>query len=55
LRINKLVFSGIEAPDPQGANSQEYLDIPRICTAAGRDASALENAKLFLSKPLKRH
>jgi hypothetical protein len=46
-----LVFAGVEAPDPQGARSQEYLDIPRICSAAGRDAAALENAKSVLSKP----
>jgi hypothetical protein len=31
---------GVEAPDRQGAKTQEYLDIPSFHNAVGRDVSA---------------
>jgi len=39
-RKNKFKISGAEAPDWQGANTQEYLDIPSFRNAARQDASA---------------
>jgi hypothetical protein len=33
-------YEGVEAPDWQGAKTQEYLDIPSFRNAAKRDASA---------------
>jgi hypothetical protein len=36
---NKFAFLGVEAPDRQGAKTQEYLDIPSFRNTAGRDAS----------------
>ncbi|MGA8242107.1 MAG: hypothetical protein WB818_16155 [Desulfobacterales bacterium] len=37
---NKFSILGVEAPDRQGAKTQEYLDIPSFRNPAGRDASA---------------
>ena len=39
-RNNKFAILGVKAPGQQGAKTQEYLDIPSFCNAAGRDASA---------------
>jgi hypothetical protein len=36
---NKFAFLGVEAPDRQGAKTQEYPDIPSFRNTAGRDAS----------------
>jgi hypothetical protein len=40
LTKNKFAFLGVEAPDRQGAKTQEYLDIPSFRNTAERDASA---------------
>jgi hypothetical protein len=42
-----LVILGVEAPGRQGVKPQEYLDIPKFCNAAGRDASASKMAGYF--------
>jgi hypothetical protein len=39
-RRNKFTILGVEAPGWQGANTQEYLDIPSFRNAASWDASA---------------
>jgi hypothetical protein len=36
----------------QGAKVQAYQDMSNFRNAAGRDASALKNVKLFLREPL---
>jgi hypothetical protein len=48
---NKFTFSSVEAPAWQGAKAQNYQDISSFRNAARRDASALENVKLFLREP----
>lgn len=48
---NKLTFSGVQAPDWQGAKTKEYQDIPCFRNAVRRDAWAPEDVKLFLSEP----
>jgi len=39
-RKNKFAILGVEAPGRQGAETQEYQDIPSFRNAAGRDESA---------------
>ncbi|MGD8836230.1 MAG: hypothetical protein PVJ19_14900, partial [Desulfobacteraceae bacterium] len=51
-RKNKFTFSSVEAPVWQGAKAKAYQDISSFRNAARRDASALENVKLFLREPL---
>ncbi|MGA8240248.1 MAG: hypothetical protein WB818_06705 [Desulfobacterales bacterium] len=46
-RKNKLAILGDEAPDRQGAKTQEYLDIPSFRNAVGRDASASKMLSYF--------
>ena len=50
-RKNKFAFSSVEAPVWQGAKVQAYPDMSNFRNAARRDASALENVKLFLREP----
>jgi hypothetical protein len=50
-RKNKFTFSGVEAPVWQGAKAKAYQDISSFRNASRRDASALENVKLFLREP----
>jgi hypothetical protein len=50
-RKNKFTFSSVEAPAWQGAKVQNYQDISSFRNAARRDATALENVKLFLREP----
>jgi len=40
---NKFAILSVEAPVWQGANEQEYQDIPSFCNVAMRDASALSS------------
>jgi hypothetical protein len=45
------VILGVEMPGRQGVKSQEYMDIPRFCNAAGRDASASKMVIYYRASP----
>jgi hypothetical protein len=47
---NKFTFFSVEAPVWQGGKAMIYQNIASFRNAARRDASALENVKLFLRK-----
>jgi hypothetical protein len=50
-RKNKFAFLGVEAPDRQGAKTQEYLEYSGFSQHSRTGCIGVQNVTLFLSAP----
>jgi hypothetical protein len=48
---NTFTILGVEATGRKGLKSQEYLDIPSLCTSSRTGCIGVKNSPLFLSQP----